>query len=136
MKPNYFILPLAEMKKYIRMCQEGGDTLDWSQILELKDRPRVTFIQVVENNKELASAGWGWDGDEIKFGKIHVDESVQKQGIADTIMKMLIAIAKHYNASKITGVIDGEEFLWGWYKKLGFVVYDGNKLLMKLRESQ
>jgi hypothetical protein len=138
MKPNYFIFSLSEMMEYVRLCRKGVGALDWDQILELKGRPNVTFIQVVDesNKTELAFAGWGWDNDEIKSGKIHVDKSLQKQGIADTIMKMFIAIAKSNNASKITGVIDGDGFLWDWYKKLGFTVYDGNKLLMELRISR
>jgi GNAT superfamily N-acetyltransferase len=137
MKPNHFIFSLSEMKEYVQLYRERRDAVDWGQILELKDRPRIAFIQVLDENRktELAMAGWGWENDVIKFGKIYVDKSVQRQGIADTIMQMFISIAKINQASKITGVIDGEEFLWNWYKKLGFEIYDGNNLLMELRNS-
>jgi len=137
MKPNYFIFSLPEMKEYVRLHEEDDDSTDWGLILELKARDRVTFIQVIgeDNKTELASIGWGWNNDEIKFGKIQVDKSLRKQGIADTLMKMFLEIAKFYKASRITGVIDGDPFLWEWYPKLGFSVYDGNKLLMELRHT-
>jgi predicted GNAT family N-acyltransferase len=134
MKPNYFILSLPEIKEYVRLHKESGDSVGWSQILELKHRPKVTSIQVIDEDgkTELASVGWGWNNDEIKFGKIQVDKSLRRQGIADTMMKMFLEIAKFYKASRITGVIDGDPFLWDWYPKFGFSVHDGNKLLMEL----
>jgi len=134
-KPNQIFLPLTLMMKYVQMCQEQGNALDWSKILDLEDRPCVSIIEVKADNNEaevLAHARWGWNSDEIKFGTIHVEKPFRQQGIADTIMKIFIAIARFYDASKITGVIDGEDFLPGWYQKLGFTVYDDNKLLMDL----
>ena len=137
---NIFIFPLAEMKNYVAMYDEFGDEVDWDNILKLKPTQRkIISIHVMDDvdiKKELASAVWVWKRDGMYFHKIEVDKSVRGQHIGPTIMKMVIAIAKFYGASKITAVIEGhgEEFLYDWYPKLGFTIYDGNKLLMEIKQ--
>jgi predicted GNAT family N-acyltransferase len=117
------------------MFQENEDALSWDKVLELEERPPVSLIEVTSDNNDttiVASVSWGWKGKEIRLATIEVNEPLRGQNIGNTLMIMLIAIARHYDATKITGRIDGEEFLWNWYQKLGFRIFGENKLEMKL----
>ena len=135
-KPNQIVLSLSLMMKYVQMYQEQGDTLDWAEILDLKERTPVSLIEVRVDNigtEVLATVVLGWKGEkEIKILKIEVNEPLRGKNIGNTMMKMLFATAKFYGVSIITGVIDGEAFLWDWYKKLGFTIDSGNELRMEL----
>jgi GNAT superfamily N-acetyltransferase len=66
---------------------------------------------------------------ELRFDKIQMDESWRQKRIGTTIMAMILAIARYYQVRRITGTIYGDKFLWYWYAKLGFTIYDRNKLL-------
>jgi hypothetical protein len=136
MRPNYYIFILTEMLKYCQIYKDDGDTLNWIEVLELNQHPdRISNINVVDDNNSsnvLAYAVWGWKDRELKFGKAEVkDKSLKKHNIGTVIMKMVIAIAKFYKASLITDSVTGEPFLWDWYPKLGFTIYDQNKLIME-----
>jgi hypothetical protein len=140
MEPNYFIFTIAEMKKYCQKYKDDGDTIDWAEILQLNRHPiRISFIHVVEDHdfsKVLAYAEWGWNNEdgELKFAKIRVkDKSLRRHKIGTVMMKMVIAIAQFYEAPRITGTVTGEPFLWDWYPKLGFAIYDRNKLLLEIK---
>ena len=136
---NFLRFTLSEMLKYVQMHREAGDTLNWSEILFLKDRPRISFIEVTANDDrehQIAFQGLQWNNrsNELKLQKIEVAEEFQKSRIGTTIIKMVIAIGIFYEAKRITGTVAGKPFLWDWYPKLGFTIYDGNKLLMELSE--
>jgi hypothetical protein len=138
-EPNYFVFTLTEMKKYVQMYREQSETVNWSEILRLEHRLPISFIHVVDDNdqtKVLAFAEWGWNlvDQELEFGKIEVKESLCKSGIGTAIMKMVFAIAKFYEAPRITGTIAGKKHLWHWYAMLGFTIHNQNKLLMDLTE--
>ena len=137
-KLNIIILPISTMLEYVQEFQKHGDTLDWTKILELEERSRVVSIQIHRDDDEAdmpASLMWGWKETEIKIGKIEVDESFRKNGIGSTMMEMFFAIANFYKCSKIVGVVSGEKFLWNWYRKLGFDIYDENKLLIRFDDA-
>ena len=138
MKENYFVFPLSEMMKYVQMYQESGDGLNWVEVLSLNERQRISFIQVMddaESGTVLAYQGLQWDpkNNELKLQKLEVMEAYGKSGIGTTILKMVIAIGIFYNATRITGIVAGKPFLWNWYPKLGFTIYDENKLLIELK---
>ncbi len=139
MRSNILVFKLSKMIKYCEMYKEKGDSLNWGEILKLEKYPMcIVLIHVVDDNDEskvLAYANWtGVDSNhELKFGKVEVKvESLRKHGIGETLMKIVIAIAKHFKATKITGVIAGDPFLWDFYKKLGFTIYDENKLCLDI----
>jgi hypothetical protein len=138
MEANYFIFTLSEMKLFCERYDSEGDNLDWAEILELKNHLNpITFIHVVDDNDNtniVAYAEWGWSAidHELKFSKIKVvDESLRGQDIGPVLTKMVISIAKYYGAPRITGTVAGAPFLWDWYPKLGFTIYDYNKLIME-----
>ena len=141
MKSNLLSFSVSQMKKYAEWHKDSEDAIDWTDELELNGPPAPTYIQVMDDvgdKGEVAYAVWRWDikDNELKFGKIEVkDESLQKYGVGTTIMNMVIAIAKSYKAPRITGTIAGDKYLWHWYAKLGFTIYDQNKLLMELSKS-
>lgn len=137
---NCFCCKLAEMINYVRMFMEKGAALDWVGILKLKERPTpINYIRVIDDHYKhlvLGSATWSYEsqGDqltELRFDRIQVDEAWRGKRIGTTIMTMVIAIARHYKVRRITGTISGDKFLWYWYAKLGFMIYDRNKLLME-----
>jgi thiamine pyrophosphokinase len=137
MKDNYFIFSQSEMMKYVQMYQELGDSLEWSKLLCLSERERISFIQVIDDDNSrtvLAYQGLQWDlkNKELKLQKLEVNKAIGKSGIGTTILKMVIAIGHFYDASTITGTVVGEQFLWDWYPKLGFTIHDENKLLLEL----
>jgi GNAT superfamily N-acetyltransferase len=138
---NYFRCKISEMMNYVGMFMEKGAALDWAEILKLKDRSApIKYIGVVDDQFRqivLGSAVFSYetksdDLTELRFDKIQVDESWRKKRIGTTIVAMLFAIARHYQVRRITGTIYGDKFLWHWYAKLGFTIYDQNKLLMEL----
>jgi hypothetical protein len=136
MEPNYLIFTPDEMNGFVQQYNETGNETDWVEILDLNKHADVpiTSIQVINNRTELAYAQWGWSNGkvELEFHKIEIkDKSLQKRGIGTTLMKMVIAIAQFYNASKITGTIAGDRYLWDWCRKLGFTIHDQRKLLME-----
>jgi N-acetylglutamate synthase-like GNAT family acetyltransferase len=140
MKENYFIFKQSKMMKYVQMNRELKDSVEWDKILSLGERERISFIQVVDDNENtvvIAFQGLQWQdqNNELQLQKLEVKEAFQKSGIGTTILKMVIAIGYFYRATKITGVVAGEPFLWDWYPKLGFTIHDENKLLMELRRS-
>jgi GNAT superfamily N-acetyltransferase len=127
------------MRRFCERYNAEGDTLDWAEILLLNNHPVcTTSIDVVDNDhdtKIIAYAHWSWgDKDrELKLAKIEVvDESLRGQDIGTVLMKMVIDIAKYYGAPRITGTVAGDSFLWKWYPKLGFTIYDNNKLVMEI----
>jgi N-acetylglutamate synthase-like GNAT family acetyltransferase len=137
MEENCFWCKLSEMMSYVRTYSEKGDALDWVEILKLKERPvRITYIGVVDDHYPeivVGSAAWWYrpKGDKLKFDRIQVEKNWRNKYIGTTIMAMVIAIARFYKVQRITGTIVGEKFLWYWYAKLGFTIYDRNKLLME-----
>jgi predicted GNAT family N-acyltransferase len=141
MKSNLLSFNVSQMIKYAQMYKESRDQIDWIKIINLDGLSAPTYIQViddVDNKNEVAYAVWGWEqnDNELRFGKIEVkDESLQKNGVGTTIMQLVIVIAKFYNASRITGTIAGDKYLWHWYAKLGFTIHDQNKLLMEFSNS-
>lgn len=141
MEENCFRCKISEMMDYVAMLKEKGAALDWVEILKLEDRcAPIRYIRVLDDQYRqmvLGSAvlSYEMEGDvltELRFDKIQVDESWRKKRIGTTIMAMIFAIARHYQARRITGTIYGDKFLWDWYAKLGFTIYDRNKLLMEL----
>jgi GNAT superfamily N-acetyltransferase len=128
------------MMIYVGLFMEKGAALDWVEILKLEDRSApISYIGVLDDRywqMVLGSAVLSYEtkGDiltELRFDKIQVDESWRKKRIGTTIMAMIFAIARHYQVRRITGTIYGDKFLWYWYAKLGFTIYDRNKLLME-----
>ena len=129
---------IAQIKEYTQKYIESRNQIDWKEILEIDEPPAPVRIQVLEEDGKtvVAYAIWGWNGKELDFGKIEVqEESLKEKGIGTTIMSMVLAIAKAYGTSKITGEIAGKKHLWHWYAKMGFTIYDRNKLLMELSNS-
>ena len=140
MEENCFRCKISEMMNYVAMFMEKGAGLDWGEILKLEDRSApIRYIRVLDDQHRqivLGSAvlSYETEGDvltELRFDKIQVDESWRKKRIGTTIMAMIFAIARHYQVRRITGTIYGDKFLWYWYAKLGFTIYDWNKLLME-----
>ena len=140
MEEGCFRCKISEMMNYVAMLTEKGATLDWVEILKLEDRlAPIRYIGELDDQYQqivLGSAVLSYEreGDvftELRFDKIQVDESWRKKRIGTTIMAMIFAIASHYQVQRITGTIYGDTFLWYWYAKLGFTIYDENKLLME-----
>ena len=140
MEEGCFRCKISEMMNYVAMFMEKGAGLDWVEILKLEDRSApIHYIGVLDDQYRqmvLGSAVLSYEtkGDvltELRFDKIQVDESWRKKRIGTTIMAMIFAIARHYRVRRITGTIYGDKFLWYWYAKLGFTIYDLNKLLME-----
>jgi GNAT superfamily N-acetyltransferase len=134
---NCFRCQLSEMMSYVRRFKEKETALDWVEVLKLREHPMpIHYIGVIDDDYRqmvLGSAAWSYasDGDELRFDRIQVDECWREKGIGTTIMAMVIAIARHYQVRRITGTISGDKFLWYWYAKLGFTIYDRNKLLIE-----
>ena len=140
MKSNVITLPMSTMLEYAKKNRRHDVHLDWGEILELEKRPPVALIQIHRDDDTsdiLASLSWGWQDKEMKLAKITVVDKndFRKKGIGNALMEMLFSVAKFYECSKITGVIDGKKFLWDWYEKLGFDIYDKNKLLMRFDDA-
>lgn len=126
---------ITQMKEYAQKRIESRNQMDWKETLGLGESPAPVQIQVLGDDGKtvVAYAMWGWSEKELKFGKIEVQDALlKKQGVGTTIMSIVFAIAKTYDASRITGKIAGEKYLWHWYANLGFTIYDQNKLLMEL----
>jgi GNAT superfamily N-acetyltransferase len=137
---NCFRCKISEMMSYVGLFMEKSAALDWVEILKLKDRPTpINYIEVLDDQYRqmvLGSAVLSYEVKdnnltELSFDKIQVDESWRKRRIGTTIMAMIFAIARHYQVRRITGTIYGDKFLWYWYAKLGFTIYDRNKLIME-----
>jgi GNAT superfamily N-acetyltransferase len=135
---NCFRCKISEMMIYVAMLMEKGPALDWVEILKLEDRHApICYIGVLDDQYRqmvLGSAVLSYETEgnvltELRFDKIQVDESWRKKRIGTTIMAMIFAIARYYQVRRITGTIYGDKFLWHWYAKLGFTIYDRNKLL-------
>jgi hypothetical protein len=138
MKENYLIFPLSELMEYVHMYKELGDAINWVEILSLSERERISFIEVTDesgNGTRLAYQGLQWDpkNNELKLQKLEVKEAYGRSRIGTTILKMVIAIGIFYKAPRITGIVAGKPFLWNWYPRLGFTIYDENKLLMEMK---
>jgi N-acetylglutamate synthase-like GNAT family acetyltransferase len=141
MKTNSIKYSLSEFKDLVSLSRKHDNSLNWSGVLDLSERPPVVSIHIVDDSDSsnvLAYAVWGWSNQdmEMKFGKIEVKKTNRERGYGTIIMKMIIAIAKYYQSQRITGTVTGKEFLWDWYSKLGFIIFDGNKLLMELSKNE
>ena len=126
---------LSEMLEYVEISKTEGSSVNWAEILSFAERPRISLIQVFDDSDKsivLAEASLGWVGDVLKLQKIEVHN--QKQGIGTTMLKMVIAIAKFHNASRIEGTVAGEKFLWEWYQKFGFEIQNDRELLMQFNQ--
>jgi len=109
-----------------------------TEILSLQNHPdRISSISVLEerNNeiKVIASVGIEWKNDNAYITKVEVLEiQLRGQHIGTTLIKMVIAIARYYGASSIFGVISGsKDYRYDWYPKLGFKIYEGNKMKLE-----
>lgn len=137
MGSNILIFKLSEMRKLCELFR-GNRQLNWVEILGLHEH-LTPFISIMviddhDRNRELASAIWIWNQAdcELQLGKIVVkDNSIKRQGIGTVMMMMIITIAEFYGMQRITGTVAGEPYLWDWYPKLGFTIYDYNKLIME-----
>jgi predicted N-acetyltransferase YhbS len=140
MNENCFRCKVSEMMNYVRMFLDRKAALDWVGILKLKERAvPLQSIRVMDDQYEqmvLGSAVWSYEMkddelSELRLDRIQVDECWRRKCIGSTLMAMVIATARYYQARRITGMISGDKFLWYWYARLGFTIHDRDQLLME-----
>jgi len=136
---------LAQMMEYTKNSPESDNVKYWADLLELPKK-EISSISVYgdnDRNKELVFVGlqWIWNEEETDIIELRLFDKITPDDIGAVIMKIVIAVARFYQAPRIIIESRGryvlkEYPLWKWYQseEIGFKVsHNKSELIMELK---